>query len=113
MPTVDAQLKRQFRQTVYVAAVAASRNVRGEPSFGAAASRSARWESRRELVRNASGEQVTSDFWMACENAVGLLDRVWGPDDGNGTDATKARKPIKVEQCIDEKGNVSHYEVWL
>lgn len=112
MATVDPQLKRQFRQTVYVAVVGAARNARGEPTHGAAASRLARWETRRSLVRNASGEQVTSDFWMACENSVGLLDFVWGPSDDQ-TSVAKARKVIKVEELVDERGNVSHYEVWL
>jgi hypothetical protein len=110
---LDPQLKRQFRQTAYVAEPNDARDARGQSTYGAAAARLVRWEANTKLVRNAQGEEVESAFWMACEAAVSLLARVWGPDDGNGSDATKARTPIAVEPMVDEVGNVSHYEVYL
>lgn len=109
---LDPQLRAQFQQTVYVAAIGTSRTVRGEPTFGTPAARLCRFETRQDLVRNAQGEEVTSDYWMACGAAVGILDRVWAPG-VSSSDATAALTPIAIEACIDENGAVEHYEVWL
>lgn len=109
---LDPQLARQLRQTVYVATVAAARDVNGQPTFGSPASRVVRWETRRGVVAGPNGQELTTDFWMATTTAVGLLDRVWPPG-ADQTTVVAALKPKKVEACVDEVGATQHYEVWL
>ena len=107
---IDPQIKASLQQTIAVAVESGISS--GVRTYGAAANRSARVEDSRRVVDAADGSQVQTSHIIIVENSIGLFNRIWLPD-VSSSDATLARLPVAVEKCVDEDGDVSHYEVYV
>jgi hypothetical protein len=108
---MDPTIKRSLVSTIWVAAQTGV-GARGDPTFGAPASRPARVEYTPKRIIGANGEEVTSNGQVVTQTAILLSDRVWLP----GTDHTAANDsvvPIRVDNALDEKGGVSHYQAYF
>lgn len=107
----DPQLRKQFAQTISVAAPTGVGND-GELSYAAPITAAARVEPldrTRELER---GTQAGSTHRIYTETQIKMDHRVWLPGDSSA-DATLARRPKFILELVDEFGNLDHYEVDL
>lgn len=110
---MDAQLKRQLNQTISVATLS-STDVYGKITWSTPTSVSARVELLDESTyRSYFGGAPLSEYKtrhvIITENAIDETSHVWLPGDSSA-DATLARRPFQVLECIAEDGSVHHYE---
>lgn len=84
----------------------------GDAQYSAAATLACRWEPRQQIVRDAKGIERLSIGTLFTATAVGDQDRLWIPG-ASTSDASLARKPIRVDTVKEKDGTVSHYEVVL
>lgn len=104
-------LSAWFSDTISVASVT-GKSVKGDPTYGAAASVSARVESDRRFARNAQGQKTFSSHVIYTTTPIALTDRIWLP--GVSSALTQAaRTPLSVAANHDKAGNVTLYEVLL
>jgi hypothetical protein len=104
-------LQKLMAQTINVSAYTGTSTL-GDPTFGAAVSAKARVEPTTKMIENAAGEMRQSEFAIYTGQVIGDQDLVWLPGVST-SDATKARRPMKVYTGVDEDGTVSHYEVYV
>lgn len=105
---MDAQLRRQLRQTISYAAPNGTVSRYGEVALGSVATMAARVEELDQEVIDEDGEARRSSHRIITESALGLDYRVWLPG-VSSSDATAARRPMRVLKAIDERGAVDHY----
>jgi len=105
---VDAQLKQQCRQTIYVATLT-SVNTFGDGVYGSPAAVLCRCEPDQESADTAVGEELVTRYRIVTEAAINKTDRIWLPGDSQA-DATLARAVRKVQPCPGETGVIDHYE---
>ena len=109
---MDAQLKKQLAQTIYIASPA-SVDAFGQITYDPPVAIPARVETGRDTKdEGADGEELASRMLIITEAAITIMDRVWLPGDDQ-TDATLARRPLSVLALPDEKGAIDHYETRL
>ena len=109
---MDAQLKKQLAQTIYIASPA-SVDAFGQISYDPPVAIAARVENDSSVKDDdADGEEKASNMLIITETAIDIMDRVWLPGvDQN--DAALARRPLSVLALPDEKGAIDHYETRL
>lgn len=105
----DPQLRKQFAQTISVAAPTGVGND-GELSYAAPVDIVARVEPLDRSRELARGTQSTSTHRIYTETHIKMDHRVWLPGDSSA-DATLARRPKYVLELVDELGNLDHYEI--
>lgn len=116
---MDAQLRAQLAETIYVAAPSTVDNY-GQTTYAAPVAVKARVEhlvstisgGRGAAAEVTDGEQSASSMLIITESEIKPESRVWLPGD-NQADATLARRPLSVLRLPDERGNVDHYETRL
>lgn len=97
--------------TVLTVASVASTDATGKPTLGPKRTIRARVEARRQLVRNAQGEDAVATHRIFTLDPVALTDRVWLP--GYPTTEDGARTPLAVKADPDFDGTRVLYEVQL
>jgi len=116
---MDAQLKKQLAQTIYIASPA-SVDAFGQITYDPPVAIPARVENDSSVKAGASGgaievedgEEKSTKMLIITEAAITIMDRVWLPGEDE-TDATLARRPLSVLALPDEKGAIDHYETRL
>ena len=108
---MDAQLKKQLAQTIYIASPA-SVDAFGQITYDPPVAIPARVENDSSVKDDADGEENASNMLIITEAAITIMDRVWLPG-VDETDATVARRPLSVLALPDEKGAIDHYETRL
>ncbi len=108
---MDAQLKAQLRQTIYVSTLS-SMDANATPTYGSPASRSARVEEDRQVITGANGEQITTSHRVIVEAAIAPSSVLWLPGDSSA-DASLRREVLSVARFVDERGSDDHYELWV
>lgn len=116
---MDAQLRSQLAQTIYVASASTVDNY-GQVTYGSPAAVKARVEDERAVSSGSrggvleveDGEERGSSVLIITETAIALSDRIWLPGD-NQADPTLARRPVSVLVLPDARGAIDHYETQL
>lgn len=105
---MDAQLRLQLQQTIYVA-TASSRNNFGDPVYGVPTAVKARVETDTQEMETPDAEKRQTRWVIITESQINMSDRIWLP----GVDQTNSalgREPRQVDQLVDELGVVDHFE---
>jgi hypothetical protein len=105
---MDAQLRRQLRQTISIALPSGTTTRYGEVNLGAITTMPARVEELDQELIDEDGEVRRTSHRIITEGALRLDARVWLPGVAS-SDATAARRPMRVLTAIDERGAVDHY----
>ena len=116
---MDAQLKKQLAQTIYIASPA-SVDAFGQITYDPPVATPARVEnfgavtsgSRGGAIEVEDGEEKSTKMLIITETAITIMDRVWLPG-VDQTNAALARRPLSVLALPDEKGAIDHYETRL
>ena len=108
---MDAQLKKQLAQTIYIASPA-SVDAFGQITYDPPVAIAARVENDSNVKDDADGEEKASNMLVITETAIDIMDRVWLPG-VDQSDAALARRPLSVLALPDEKGAIDHYETRL
>lgn len=115
-PEMDAQLRAQLNQTIYVANPS-SANSFGELSYTAPEAVKARVEFRTDIesggnggaISVGEGEVAGTTVLVITESRIRPMSRVWLPGVDSG-DVTLARRPQSVVELPGENGETDHYE---
>lgn len=108
---LDPEIKRMFRQTIYVARPRAY-TTNGDAIYFAPTPILCRWEPAQIVTDTAaSGEETVSDFLFTTDVLIGQKDHIWPPGINPHDHDIDARVPQRIDVLTDEDGTVSHYEV--
>ena len=113
---MDAQLKKQLAQTIYIASPA-SVDAFGQITYDPPVAVAARVENQSSITSGSrggaieveDGEEKSSKTLIITETAIDIMDRVWLPG-VDQSDAALARRPLSVLALPNEKGAIDHYE---
>lgn len=108
---MDAQLKKQLAQTIYIASPA-SVDAFGQITYDPPVAIAARVENDSSIKNDADGEEKASNMLIITETAIDIMDRIWLPG-VDQSDAALARRPLSVLALPNEKGAIDHYEARL
>lgn len=91
---------------------------KGDPTYGAASTFTARVEKARKLVKRADGTDVFSTHILATESNIEMTDIVWLPSiAGETADDTlydsKGRRPISIVTATNKMGTQSLVQVYF
>lgn len=107
---MDPTLRKQLRQTIYVATFT-SVDGGNTPTYGTPAAVSARVVPTNGISTNAEGEEVVTTHQIVTAVEIKASDRIWLP--GDATTTANARQPVSVTKGVDEFGNNDHWETSL
>lgn len=84
----------------------------GAPIYGAQITVLARVEVGFKLVLGHDGANLNSTHWMTTKVQINPDDRVWLPGD-DISDATKARRPLMINNAETKPGDFTLYETFF
>lgn len=109
---MDYELRSMLGVTISYAA-ASSVSATGQVTWAAATTAAAYIEPSTRILEQADGTKVATSHMIVTEAAITTAMRVWMPGD-SASDATKARRPLRVDTFYDVDGaTLDHYEVWV
>lgn len=111
----DPQLVGQMQQIVKISFSTGTANAFGEVSVATTVSTFfCRIQTQRREYEKMDGTEVRSDNLLLFDVADGFTPsfemRIWFPGESTST-AALARRPVRIHGCVDEFGNVDHWEV--
>jgi hypothetical protein len=111
---MDAQIKGQLNQTIYVAERETIDYQTGELRYGDVASYDARVEGRMIKILNFKGDESVSHQQVILEGPItyDASDIIWLPDDDQ-TDWNQGHNPQAIKNAVDENGNHDFSVIFL
>lgn len=111
---MDYVLKAQLNQLVRISASASTLNAYGEPVFSGSSTFYARVEENSRQYETVDAEVVRTTHMVVLDTGVttpqyqGYL---WLPGQSASTLVSEARRIQIVRPCVDENGDLDHWEV--